>query len=136
MTTHKRREPGIMRAMRSARVLLAVVVLALFAPTAAFAQGAFDPLPAATPAPEPVVTVPATSDPSGGLSGALQFLLFGVGVVIIGGIGFVIWRDARRNAPDTSEATVADDSRASHHATKKRNRARAKRARQARRRNR
>lgn len=80
--------------MRSA--LIAVLAAALLTPSLATAQ--FQPLPQAPPPPpETVVAAPGSGD--GGISALQQAFLIAAGVVLVLGIGFAIARDARRNAP-------------------------------------
>lgn len=80
--------------MRAALILLLAV--ALLAPAMAAAQ--FQPLPPAPPpTPETVAVDPGSGDD--GLSGIQQGFLILAGVVLVVGIGFAITRDAKRNAP-------------------------------------
>lgn len=72
-------------------------------PGQAVAQGQnpFLPLPT-QPTPPPTATTPTTSSPAssgGGLSSTEQVALFAAGVLLIGGIAFLIRRDARAQAP-------------------------------------
>jgi hypothetical protein len=53
-------------------------------------------VPTATP---PIVAPTSTSSSAGGLSGT-NAILIGIGaVIVLGGIAYFIWRDARRHAP-------------------------------------
>lgn len=80
-------------------VLMGVLIAALLAPAKAIAQSApFQPLPQApAPAPEPVTADPGAD--AGGISSLQQTLLIAGGVLFVLGIGVAIARDARRNAP-------------------------------------
>lgn len=83
--------------MRS--VLLAVLAAALLTPAAAAAQSApFAPLPEAPQEQQAPVAVDSGTD-DGGISALAQGLLILAGVALVLGIGFAIARDARRNAP-------------------------------------
>jgi hypothetical protein len=87
-------------ARRSVCAGLAVLILCAV-PAPAVAQTPFDPLPT-QPTPTPTVTAPTTSSPStsgGGLSSTEQIALFAAGVLLIGGIAFLIRRDAHAQAP-------------------------------------
>lgn len=82
--------------MRSAFTV--VMVAALLAPAAAGAQATpFQPLPAPQQTEPPVTT--GTTPADGGISPTQQALLIFAGVALVLGIGFAIARDARRNAP-------------------------------------
>ncbi len=127
--------------MRSA--LIAPLVAALLAPAGAAAQ--FQPLPPAPPPePETVVGVPGPED--SGISGLQEAFLILAGVVLVVGIGVAITRDARRNAPVESRpgSGSASGSAAGGVGERKKpdprsaqkQKAAAKRARQARRKNR
>jgi hypothetical protein len=125
----------------AARLALSLVVLALAAPAAAFAQtDPFAPLP---PAPQeqpaqPVRTVADTTD-DGGLDRWQEILIFAGGGILLVGIGWAIVADARKNAPVEQGQGVAS-AKAAHEADRHRRkqvaRERAKRARAARKRNR
>lgn len=130
--------------MRS--VLLAVLAAVLLLPAGARAQSSpFQPLPQSAPDPTQT-TAPAPSTSSGGgISSLQQTLLIGAGILFVLGIGVLIARDARRNAPadprpargfgdealDGTGARKKPDPRAAQ-----KQKAAAKRARQARKRNR
>jgi hypothetical protein len=80
-----------------------VCVLALTAPGTALAQGggAFDPIPPAPPPPpttEPEPTGP-TRPSDDGLSSTQQLLIASSGIILLFGIGWLIVRDARGAAP-------------------------------------
>jgi hypothetical protein len=81
-------------------------------------------------------TAPASNSSSTSNSSSLLLAGGGVAIVLLGGIAFVIVRDARRVAP-AGEGKVADGaSRGNSAARMRRRRARAKAARQQRKRNR
>jgi len=127
--------------MRSAFVV--VLVAALLLPGVATAQ--FQPLPPAPPpAPETVAVNPGSGDD--GLSGLQQAILILAGVVLVVGIGLAIARDARRQAPveprpgqrsgpSSTGDGVGERKKPDPRAAQKQ-KAAAKRARQARKRNR
>ena len=83
--------------MRSAAAAL-LLSLALAVPAVA-QDNPLGPLP--TPAPAPPETVVVAPDPNGGdgLDGWQQALIFGGGLVLLGGIAYAIISDARRRAP-------------------------------------
>ncbi len=133
--------------MRSA--LVAVLVAALLAPSVAAAQSSpFQPLPPApAPAPPPTETVPpAPGSDDSGISALQQGLLILAGVVLVVGIGVAIARDARRNAPvealpgsGSGGASAGEDAAARKKTDARaaqKHKAAAKRARQARKKNR
>jgi hypothetical protein len=123
--------------MRSARVLAATLLTALVLPAAAGAQSALQPLPQAVPEQQTTVVAPTTSSSSsGGLSTGAEIAMFGGGVILIGLIGYFIWRDSRRRAPVLAGATGFEETKTTPHAKKQVNRAKAKRAKAARKRNR
>jgi hypothetical protein len=104
------------RGSRAASLVLAAMLAAPSVAVAAPPASPFAPLPAQpapTPAPPPVQPVPQTSttaDAGGGLSGGAAVAI-GVGaLVILGGISFFIWYDARRRAPVRRAAAVAGGS--------------------------
>ncbi len=132
--------------MRSA--LVAVLTAALLVPAVAAAQSSpfqpFAPAPTPAPAPETVPVAPKPDD--GGISALQQALLILSGVVLVFGIGLAIARDARKNAPveprpgssggaasagDAAGTRKKPDPRAA-----RKHKAAAKRARQARKKNR
>lgn len=78
-----------------------LVVLALLAgPSSAFAQGSpLGPLPAPAPTPTPTVVAPSTPSDGGGLKGWQKTLIFGAGIILLGGIAWAIVADARSKAP-------------------------------------
>ncbi len=136
--------------MRS--VLVAVLAAALLVPAVAAAQSSpfqpFSPAPVPAPAPAPPpATVPAapTAD-DGGISALQQALLILSGVVLVFGIGLAIARDARKNAPveprpgSSSGAASAGDAAGTRKKpdprAARKHKAAAKRARQARKKNR
>jgi hypothetical protein len=124
---------------RIALLLMLCAALATPAPAAA-QQSPFGPIPQAPPEPAPA---PAPADEDEGLSDTQQLLIGLAGLVLVGGIAFAILRDARRAAPQ-GESHSALDSEGRHvKGTRKppkqrveQSRAKAKTARQARKRNR
>ena len=103
--------------MRSIRLLAAVVVGAMLAsPAAALAQSsATNPL---TPGfPQPTVSIPtttatptisttATAGSGSGFSGNSAIIIAIGAAIVLGGISFYIWRDARKRAPVHHRAAV------------------------------
>jgi hypothetical protein len=120
---------------------IAAVLCVLAPPAAALAQSPFSPLPQPV---EPTTTTTSnntttTSGDSGGLASWQEVLIFLGGVVLIIGIGYAIVTDARRNAPvrEGEEGHIGE--RLKHlpkSRTKPVRRAKARLARQARKRNR
>jgi hypothetical protein len=114
MDADDRRRPAGGR-LRSGRAVL-LLALCLCGPAAARAQSPFAPLPAqptTTAAPViPTTTTSTTATSTGGLSSTEQIALFAAGIVLIGGIAFLIRRDARSHTPagrpqsDAPRATV------------------------------
>ncbi len=98
-----------------ALALPAAATLALALPAAAPAQGPQNPFspgfpvsPATTPtATTPTIVNPTTTSTGGGLSGGSAVAIAVGAVVLLGGISFFIWRDARRRAPVRHRAAVA-----------------------------
>src|SRR3954452_17198805 len=86
--------------MRRAAPLLAAAAL-LGAPAASSAQvNPLGPLPQAPSSPQQTVVVaPDTNDDSGGLKSWQEVLIFGAGIVLLGGIAWAIVSDARTRAP-------------------------------------
>lgn len=92
-------------------LIAALAAIALGAPALAIAQpgtstsNPFTPglpsSPAPTPTPTtPTVVTPTTTSTSGGSLGGGSIVAISVGaLVLLGGISFFIWRDARRRAP-------------------------------------
>jgi hypothetical protein len=125
--------------MRSA--LAALLVAGLLAPAVAAAQ--FQPLPPAPP-PEPETVAPAPGAEGSGISALQQGFLILAGVVLVVGIGVAITRDARRNAPaeprpglgSAPEAAGVGARRKPDPRAAQKQKAAAKRARQARKKNR
>jgi hypothetical protein len=123
------------------RPLAIVAVLCLLAlPAAAVAQNPFGPLPQ-TPQQAPPTTTGSsnTLDDDGGLKTWQEILLFLGGVILLGGIGYGIVIDARRNAPvkEGEEGHIGQPAKSLPKArTKPVRRAQARRARAARKRNR
>ncbi|HEX8207894.1 MAG TPA: hypothetical protein VF587_17650 [Solirubrobacteraceae bacterium] len=124
-----------------ARFAALLCVLALFAPGAAFAQGggAFDPIPPAPPEQPAPAEAPEEEDDDG-LNSTQQLLIALSGFVLLFGIGWAIVRDARGAAPVESRRGPASDgegprpkgSRTPAGVRHRTNRAKAKAARQAR----
>ena len=99
--------------MRGVRVVLAALIgAALVLPAAAVAQTGTNPL---TPGfPQPTVSVPTTTTGvptvqttttaggGSGFSGNSTVIIAIAAIVVLGGISFFIWRDARRRAPTKS----------------------------------
>lgn len=124
---------------RLARMLAAALVALAFAAPAAMAQQApslGSPSEEET-APQPVTT--STTD-DGGLDTWQQALIFGAGVVLLGGIAFAIIGDARQRAPgpgrDAMPETAGGPGHRHRQRSKERARAKAKAAKAQRRRNR
>jgi hypothetical protein len=126
-----------------ARVVALFCILALLAPAAAAAQGggAFDPLPPSQPS-EPTQAPPpntGNANDDNGLSDTQQLLIVLSALVLMGGIGYAIVRDARsaapaepRRAPGLDEPQRQRGSQKPAGARHRDNRAKAKAARQAR----
>jgi hypothetical protein len=86
------------------RTAVAALLLALAVAVPAAAQdNPLGPLP--TPAPEPPETVVVAPDNDGGdgLNSWQQALIFGGGLILLGGIAYAIVSDARRRAPVTDK---------------------------------
>ncbi len=130
--------------------LIALLAAALIAPAAAVAQSSpFAPLPQAPPpAPETVAADPGTGAGDGGISGLQQGFLIAAGLLLVLGIGFAIARDARHHGPGdprspssgstgsrTTDGGVGERKKPDPRAAQKQ-KAAAKRARQARKKNR
>ena len=125
--------------MRTA--LLALVAAALLLPATAGAQSSpFAPLPQAQPDSAPVTTAAPSSSSGGGISTLQQTLLILAGVALVVGIGVAIARDARARAPVTERelrrAEEGDVGGRERPKADPKAKAAAKRARQARKRNR
>ena len=87
--------------MRRAAPVLAAAAL-LGAPAASPAQvNPLGPLPQAPSSPQQTVVVApdTSSDDSGGLQSWQEILIFGAGIVLLGGIAWAIVSDARSRAP-------------------------------------
>ena len=119
--------------------LLCLLVLAATAaaPASALAQ-AFDPLPPAPP-PQPETQAPANpvNDDEDGLSSTQQLLIAVSGIGLVGGIAWLILRDARSAAPADARPGRGDEPQRKGSQTPagvrhKQSRAKAKAARQAR----
>jgi hypothetical protein len=125
------------------RFTLLICLFALAAPIAAHAQDSpFAPLPPAQTAPEPVPTATSSSSSSdgGGLAGWQTTLIVVAGGILLLGIAWAIVADARSVAPTGDEPETKAESKARQEADlkrrKARNRAAAKRSRDARKKNR
>lgn len=130
------------------RPLLLIITIALALPAAAAAQNnPFGPLPPASPPDTPTQTASSSgSDDNRGLDTWQQALIFGAGIILLGGIGTAIVRDARHRAPVTDDrrivappdpdAPVRKGTRPPRERVKERRRETAKRARAQRKRNR
>ena len=124
------------------RVATALVALCLLAPATAVAQDPFSPLPPAqTQTAPPVQNTNRTTD-NGGLKGWQQTLIVVAGLALLVGIGWAIVVDARSKAPVADRLHGADadhrrpGSRLDPARRKEQARARARRARQQRKKNR
>ena len=127
-----------MTVRRAALLFLTAVVLAWASPGVALAQDPFGPIPQAPPdQPEPP---PAPAEDEG-LNRTQELLIGAAGLVLLFGIGYAIVRDARSAAPVDRDHPVdeSDRPKGSRTPPKRRvqqGRAKAKAARQARKRNR
>ena len=83
--------------MRSAAAAL-LLSLTLAAPALA-QDNPLGPLPTPAPAPPETVVVSPGADDGDGLSAWQQALIFGGGLLLLGGIAYAIVSDARRRAP-------------------------------------
>jgi len=128
--------------MRRVQTTLAALVTAalLAVPATAVAQDAspFTPLPAAPTeqTTTPVVTTSSSTTDNSGFDTGTAILLAAIGVLLIGAIGYAIWRDARRRAPVVAGEALYEDPSSAPHQKKTKQRAKAKRAKQARKHNR
>lgn len=110
--------------------------------TPAHAQGGSGPL--LSPPPEQVDTGPPPDEEKDddGLSALQQLLILGAALALIGGIGWVIFRDARRAAPPDHRPQLSDEQAGGPAKSRQRarerdkRRAKAKQARKQRKRNR
>jgi hypothetical protein len=97
------------------RLPVLAVLAALAGPSTALAQpgNPFSPGIPQSPAQVPtttaptIVTTPSTSSSGGGLSGGSAIAIAIGAVVVLTGISFFIWRDARRRAPVRRRAAAA-----------------------------
>ena len=122
-----------------ARFAALLCLVILVAPAAALAQSPFDPIPPA-PQPAPATTPQEDDDDEDGFLNSNQQLLIGLsGLVLLGGIAWAILRDARSAAP-THKAGPDEDVHRPKGSQKpagvrhRQSRAKAKAARQARKR--
>lgn len=123
-----------------ARLAIVLVALSLAAPAAALAQSnPFNTLPPAqqTTTTTPTVTVnnANSGDSGGGLSGLGKAAIIGFGALLLGGVAWLILRDAKTAAP-IEEATERGPKGTISPQRHARARAKAKAARQQRKRNR
>ncbi len=128
--------------MRIARLLTVAYVLLVLAgaPAGAMAQSSpFQPLPSAAPAQTTTTAPVRTTTPidNGNIDTTLAVGIFAVAILLLGGIGFAIYRDAKRRAPVAAGHTAHDEAPATapHH-KKRQARAKGRSAKAARRRNR
>lgn len=127
---------------RIALLLSAAAVLALALVPSGHAQSGSGPL--LSPPAEEVDTSPPPDEDGDddGLGAAGQLLILGGAIALIGGIGYVIMRDARRNAPADKRPQLSDEEGGGPAKAKQRardrdkRRAKAKQARKQRKRNR
>jgi hypothetical protein len=135
------------RAARRIALLLASAALALglsstlpgVAWSASLGGNSFEELTkggASETATSQTATAPASTSSSSSNSSSLLFVGSAVAIVLLGGIAFVIVRDARRVAPAVDGKLSQGGSRGDSAARMRRRRARAKAARQQRKRNR
>jgi hypothetical protein len=124
--------------MRSA--LLAALAVVLLMPATAAAQTPFAPLPSTPQTETQAAPTTTTSSSGGGITTLQQTLLILAGVVLVVGIGVAIARDARAHAPVTDRelrrAAEGDTPEHERPRANPRAKAAAKRARQARKKNR
>jgi hypothetical protein len=124
---------------RLAIILLSALLLTWAAAgTAVAQQDPFGPIPQTPPEQPPPAPV---KDDGGGLNRTQELLIGAAGLVLLVGIGWAIVRDARNAAPVDRDHPLDDPDRAKGSRTPperrvKQNRAKAKAARQARKRNR
>ncbi|MBJ7520975.1 MAG: hypothetical protein JHC84_14855 [Solirubrobacteraceae bacterium] len=130
-----------MTVRRLALLLCAALTLACIVP-AAHAQSGSGPL-LSPPAPEAdTAPPPDEEDEDDGLSAVQQLLILGAAIGLLGGIAFVIMRDARRNAPADRRPQQTDEEAGGPAKARQRardrdkRRAKGKQARQQRKRNR
>ena len=87
-----------------ARLAIVLVALSLAVPAAALAQS--NPFNSLPPAQQPTATTPTvtvnnanTQDSGGSISGVGKLAIIGVGALLLGGVAYLILRDARTAAP-------------------------------------
>ncbi|GAC1435411.1 MAG: hypothetical protein NVSMB51_04850 [Solirubrobacteraceae bacterium] len=123
-----------------ARALLALLCAGLLLPAAGAAQNPFGPPVAPAPPQDQATSTQAatTSTSSGGLSSGSQVLIFVGAGAVLAAIAFVIMRDARIHAPARARTGAEPQRKTTPPLAVRvdRGRAKAKRARQARKRNR
>ena len=141
MYPHRRYPPALrMTARRATLILLLTALCAAPATGVAVAQqDPFGPVPQAPPQQPPPAPAPAGQDE--GLSRTQELLIGAAGLVLLLGIGWAIVRDAREAAPVDADHPIDEidkpkGTRPPPERRVKQNRARAKAARQARKRNR
>jgi len=88
-------------------LLALALLLTLAVPATAPGQGTpFAPLEPSAPPPTPTQTFSNTGSDDDGLDGWQQALIFGSGLILLGGIGLAIVRDARQRAPVTDNRRI------------------------------
>jgi hypothetical protein len=130
-----------MPAMPRRFALLITCLAALAVPVAAHGQASpFAPLPPAQTTPQATPTTSSTTTTDDGLAGWQQILIFAGGGILLLGIAWAIVSDARSAAPAKEPTEELEAARVRKEEDikrrKARNRAAAKRSRQARKRNR
>lgn len=134
--------PAPMRSLTARLLVLGCVALAAVPATAGAQANPFTPLPQAQTdtSTQATTTTTSTTSGNGGLTRFQEVMIFLAGVALLGGIGFAIVGDARKNAPvsekDRAGAHVGHATGATKAQSKAKARAKAKRQRQARKKNR
>ena len=128
-----------MTARRTTLIVLLTLVFAVPATGVTVAEDPFGPVPQAPPQQPPPAPAPAEQDE--GLNRTQELLIGAAGLVLLFGIGWAIVRDARQAAPVDDEHPIDEGdrpkgTRAPPERRVRQNRAKAKAARQARKRNR
>jgi len=89
------------------RLIVLTLLVALAVPAAASGQGTpFSPLDPAAPPPTPTQTAAPPPSEGDGLDGWQQALIFAAGLILLGGIGVAIVRDAHHRAPVTDNRRI------------------------------